>query len=443
MLVFGIHSAPVYEGGYIVMLAILISIILLVVLAFKRVNIVVVGIVSASVMALLSGQPLISAIKDDYMSGAAGFVHANFLIFFFSVLFGRIMELTGAAASISKFLADKLGEKYAILGVIFAGAILVYGGVTTLVVVFSLYPIALDLFKKANLPRYLLPGAIAGGCFTFACANFPGTPNLVNVIPIPYLGTTSMAAPLAGCITGVAVMLLVIFYFLWEAKRARSKGMGFIEDENVKESLGKAEQLENLPSPFLAVLPIVLILIVLNILKQDVIVAMITGILLCSILFYKNVNNVREIFNYSAKNAAIAIINTAVVVGFGSVVKNSTGFADLLSLTDSIGGHPYVSFGTMTTLLAGACGSGLGIALETMADKYLAMGINPEVLHRIGSTASVGLDSLPHNGAVITLLTISGLTHKEAYKYIMVPTVIFTLIGLAVCIGICILLYPI
>ncbi|MFR2334402.1 MAG: GntP family permease, partial [Flavonifractor plautii] len=91
----------------------------------------------------------------------------------------------------------------------FSGAVLVYGGVTTLVVVFSLYPIALSLFKKANLPRYLLPGAIAGGCFTFACANFPGTPNLVNVIPTTYLGTNTMAAPLVGVITGIAVMLMV------------------------------------------------------------------------------------------------------------------------------------------------------------------------------------------------------------------------------------------
>ena len=143
------------------------------------------------------------------MTGAAQFVRDNFLLFFFSVLFGKVMEETGAAASIAKFLAELLGEKFAILGVIFSGAVLVYGGVTTLVVVFSLYPIALSLFKKANLPRYLLPGAIAGGCFTFACANFPGTPNLVNVIPTTYLGTNTMAAPLVGVITGIAVMLMV------------------------------------------------------------------------------------------------------------------------------------------------------------------------------------------------------------------------------------------
>lgn len=153
------------------MLAILVSLALLIVLTFRKINIVVVGIAAAAVMALLSGQPVVTAVTDTYMTGAAQFVRDNFLLFFFSVLFGKVMEETGAAASIAKFLAELLGEKFAILGVIFSGAVLVYGGVTTLVVVFSLYPIALSLFKKANLPRYLLPGAIAGGCFTFACAN--------------------------------------------------------------------------------------------------------------------------------------------------------------------------------------------------------------------------------------------------------------------------------
>lgn len=428
------------------MIAIGVSLILLIFLSFKKINIVVVGILAAAVMALLSGQPILTAIKDSYMIGAAGFVQNNFLIFFFSVLFGKVMEETGSAASIAKFLAEKLGEKYAILGVIFAGAVLVYGGVTTLVVVFSLYPIALSLFKKANLPRYLLPGAIAGGCFTFACANFPGTPNLVNVIPTQYLGTTTMAAPLVGIISGLVVMFMVCIFFLYEAKKAKERGDIFIDDEETRKSLEKISTIEKLPSPAVAVLPIILILVVLNVLKQDVILAMLCGIVLCSILFFKNLGDVLEIFNYSAKNSAIAIINTAVVVGFGAVVKNSVGFQQLFDFSTNLKGSPLVTFGIMTTILAGACGSGsggLGIALEAMSSRYLALGLNPEILHRVGSAASVGLDSLPHNGAVITLLTISGTTHKEAYKYIFFPTVVCTLVGMVVSIILGTILYPI
>ena len=411
------------------MLAILVSLALLIVLTFRKINIVVVGIAAAAVMALLSGQPVVTAVTDTYMTGAAQFVRDNFLLFFFSVLFGKVMEETGAAASIAKFLAELLGEKFAILGVIFSGAVLVYGGVTTLVVVFSLYPIALSLFKKANLPRYLLPGAIAGGCFTFACANFPGTPNLVGVI------------------TGIAVMLMVCVYFLWEASRARARGDCFVEDEATTQSLVKAASMVRLPSPIIAILPIVLILILLNVFKQHVVVAMLGGILLCVVLFFRNVHGVLDMFSYSAENSAIAIINTAVVVGFGSVVQASQGFQKLLDFATSLGNiPPLLAFGLMTTILAGACGSGsggLGIALSAMADKYISLGLAPEILHRVGSAASVGLDSLPHNGAVITLLTICGQSHKESYKYIFFPTVVFTLAGMFLSIALGTVLYPI
>ena len=320
------------------MLAILVSLALLIVLTFRKINIVVVGIAAAAVMALLSGQPVVTAVTDTYMTGAAQFVRDNFLLFFFSVLFGKVMEETGAAASIAKFLAELLGEKFAILGVIFSGAVLVYGGVTTLVVVFSLYPIALSLFKKANLPRYLLPGAIAGGCFTFACANFPGTPNLVNVIPTTYLGTNTMAAPLVGVITGIAVMLMVCVYFLWEASRP-GRGTALWRTRPLPEPgqggiHGAAAQPDHRHPA------IVLILILLNVFKQHVVVAMLGGILLCVVLFFRNVHGVLDMFSYSAENSAIAIINTAVVVGFGSVVQASQGFQKLLDFATSLENIP-------------------------------------------------------------------------------------------------------
>lgn len=52
-------------------------------------------------------------------------------------------------------------------------------------------------------------------------------------------------------------------------------------------------------------------------------------------------------------------------------------------------------------------------------------GISVELLHRVASMASGGFDTMPHNGAVITLLAICGLTHKESYADIgMVSLVI-------------------
>lgn len=428
------------------MIPILISLIVLIILAFRKVNIVFAAILSAAVLALLSGLPVLDTLLTSYMSGTAGFIEANFLIFFFSVLFGRTMEVTGAAAAISQFLARVLGERFAILGVIFAGAVLVYGGVTTLVVIFSLYPIALDLFRKANLPKKLLPGAIAGGAFTFACAFFPGTPQLLNVIPIPYLDTNVNSGAVIGIISGLVVMGLIVAYFLWEANKAKKQGLGFVEDDGVNENLLQASRLEELPSTLASITPIVVILIALNIFKLNVVIAMIIGIITNIALLHKNIGDVKDVLSYAATNAAITVVSTAVVVGFGSVVRETSGFTDLISAMGSLGSHPYINFGAMATIVAGATGSGsggLGIALEALGPSYLEMGINPHVLHRLGTIASVGLDSLPHNSAIVTMLTISGLSHKETYKYIFVPTIVITLIGLVVAIALSMVMYPI
>lgn len=428
------------------MVAILIALMILIVLAYRKVNIIFAAILSASILALLSGLPVLDTMLTNYMGGTAGFIEANFLIFFFSVLFGRTMEITGSAASISNFLANILGERLAILGVIFSGAVLVYGGVTTLVVIFSLYPIALNLFKRADLPRKLLPGAIAAGSFTFAAAFYPGTPQLMNVIPIPYLNTSVNAGALIGFVAGTVVMLLISFYFLWEAKKAKEAGLHFDEDEQVRESLAQASSLDELPSPIIALLPILVILIVLNLLKMHVVIAMIAGILTNFLLLYKNIDDVHELLAYAGRNAAITVISTAAIVGFGAVVRETAGFAQLIASVENFGAHPYINFSAMTTIVAGATGSGtggLGIALEALAPSYLEMGLNPAVLHRLGSIAGVGLDSLPHNSAVVMILVISGLSHKETYKHIFIPTVVFTLIGLVVAVGMAMVLYPV
>ncbi len=428
------------------MIAIALALIILIVLAFRKVNIVFAAIISAGILALLSGLPVLDTMLTSYMTGTAGFVEANFLIFFFSVLFGRTMEVTGTAASISNFLANLLGDRFAILGVVFSGAVLVYGGVTTLVVIFSLYPIALNLFKRADLPRKLLPGAIAAGSFTFAAAFFPGTPQLMNVIPIPYLDTTVNSGALIGFVSGMVVMILISIYFVWEAKRAKEQGLHFEEDDQVRESLAQATRLEELPSPFIAILPIVVILIVLNILQMNVVIAMIAGIITNILLLYKNIEDMNDVITYAGRNAAITVISTAAIVGFGAVVRQTSGFTDLIATVENFGAHPYVNFSAMSTLVAGATGSGtggLGIALEALAPSYLEMGLNPHVLHRLGSIAGVGMDSLPHNSAVVMILVISGLNHKETYKHVFVPTVVFTLIGLAVAVGMAMVLYPI
>jgi len=416
-------------------------------LVFKKVNIVIASILAAIVLALLDGQNVLTAMTDTFMTGAANYVKNFFLLFFVSALFGKVMENTGAAAAIARGLANLLGEKFAILGVLFAGMVLCYGGISALVIAFTMYPLALAVFKRANLPRRLIPGAIAAGCFTFAAAALPGTPQTINVTPTTYLGTTVTAAPMLGIICGVVGIGLTCVYMYWESRRARLKGDMFEADASTLEALSKADEMGNGIHPVVALIPIVVVIVLLVAVKANVLLSMLIGSAVCLALFFKNVKDFKEVMKMleaSVQSAMNAAVTTGCIVGYGAVVSASAGYATLSAALTGMNAPPLVSYGLTTTILAGAAGSGTGglaIALNSLAPQYLAQGIPAEVLHRVGTLAAIGLDSLPHNGAVVVLLTLCGMTHKDSYKQIFITTVVFTVVVAALAILLAGILY--
>ena len=425
---------------------IVLTLAIVVILAFQKVNIVVISVLAAAVLAVLDGQNLLSALTEDFMSAAAGYVQSYLLLFSISALFGKFMEVTGAAASIAKFLARLLGPKFAIVGLVLTGAILVYGGISSLVIAFTLYPIALALFQKADLPRRLIPGAIAAGCFTFAASAFPGTPQQMNVIPIPYLGTTVMAAPMLGVICGVIGLSMACIYMYWEGQKARKKGEHFVADESIMLAIEASAQVGDNIHPLIAFLPMLVTIVLLIFFNCNVLLAVLIGTVLCAVLMHKSLKDIRGCFSAAVQNAGMACIFTGAIVGYGAIVKVSQGYAVLSEALTSMDASPLLSFSLATTILAGAAGSGsggLGIALDAMAQDYLAMGVPAEALHRVGALAAIGLDSLPHNGAVITLLTLCGMTHKDSYKQIFVTTVVITCVVFLLAVVLGNVMYPI
>lgn len=427
-------------------IAIIITLAIIVALAFKKVNIVLISVLAAALLAIMDGQNVLDALAGTFMTGASNYVKNFFLLFCISALFGKVMEKTGAAAAIAKWLANLLGEKFAILGVLFAGMILTYGGISALVIAFTMYPLALAVFKRANLPRYLLPGTIAAGCFTFAAAAFPGTPQTINVIPPAYLGTDVMAAPVLGIICGIIGTVLICLYMYWESARARTKGLGFEADAATLETLKTADMMGEGINPLVALVPIIAIIVLLVVIKVNVLLAMLIGTILCIALFWKNAKDIPGMIEAAIASGTNAAITTGCIVGYGSVVSASTGYAILSEALSNMAAPPLVSFGVATTILAGAGGSGtggLGITLSSMAPQYLAMGLDPEVLHRVGTLAAIGLDSSPHCGAVVVLLTLAGMTHKDSYKQIFVTTVVITLIVAAIAVVLGTIMYPI
>ncbi|AHF06194.1 GntP family permease [Desulfitobacterium metallireducens] len=455
-------------------LGILISLALLMFLAYKGYSVIFFAPVFALLAAVFSGMALLPTYTEIFLPNLANYVKIYFPFFLLGAVFGKAMEESGAAKSIAKTIVKRLGAKQAMLAVVLSCAVLTYGGVSLFVVAFAVYPFGASLFKEANIPKRLLPGTIALGAFTFTMDALPGTPQIQNTIPMKYFNTDLYAAPVFGTLGAIIVLAVGLLYLEWRKRQAQANGEGYgnhtlQEPEIVEDS--------NLPSPLLSVVPLITVLAVTLILQKFVfpywdispwavqapykmdktgivgtmnnwalMIALLTGVIIALLINPGRIKgNVAKAINAGAIGSLLAVMNTASEVGFGNVIKTLPGFHTIAQAMMNIkgGGSPLLSEAVTVNVLAGVTGSasgGMSIALETFGKDYLAwanqIGLNPQLLHRVASMASGGMDTLPHNGAVITLLAISGLTHKQSYKDIFAITLIksatvFVLIGLS------------
>ncbi len=420
--------------------SILVSLIILTVLVYKRVNIALSSIICCVFVALISSMPLVKEMMPAYLAGFAGFVRTNFLVFSFSALFGKLMEDSGAAFAIANLMCRFLGEKKAFYGAMLATSILSYGGVSVFVIAFAVYPIFLSIAQQTNIPRQLLPAAICAASVTYAEAFFPGAAQIHNIIPTTYLGTTPMAGAIVGSICGVLMMVMLYFYFEYEINKARKSGAGFQADGKTQEMIDRLRT-QTPVNGWLALVPIAILLFSLNVLKFDVVVCMILGAGATLALFWKNISDKLESVNLGMNGATGAIIATSAVIAFGAVMKETSGYQTMIDWVKRLdGSNPLAILGATSTIISGITGSGIGgisFTMEIFTDHFVKAGVNPEMFHRIVTMAGVGLDSLPHNGLIVTTLTICGMTHKESYKYMFVTTLLMTcaLLVLAMYIG--------
>ncbi|MBK5241035.1 GntP family permease [Clostridium sp.] len=446
------------------LIGIIISLALLMYLAYRGISVLILAPILAIFAVLFQGgsSHILANYTEVFMVNFAAYAKAYFPVFLLGAIFGKIMDDSGAAKAIAYTISGKLGKNKAILAVVLSCAILTYGGVSLFVVAFAVYPIAAALFREAGIPKRFLPASIALGAFTFTMTALPGTPQIQNAIPMPFFGTTVYAAPLIGII-GAAVMFGGgMFWLTTRSKKAMAAGEGYGDhkDEQIKE-VDKS----NLPNFAAAITPIILVLVVNYILGKyifanmdgsylkdfgnispsavigiwSLVSSLVVSIVISVLLFWKNFDNVKETLNKGALGSLLAIANTASEVGYGNVIKTLSGFAILQAGILAIPGSPLVSLAASTSILAGITGSasgGMSIALGILGETYLqkaqVLGISPQVLHRIAAMACGGLDTLPHNGAVITLLGITGLTHKQSYLDIGMVTLVIPLLAVIV-----------
>ncbi|MFC3883980.1 GntP family permease [Bacillus songklensis] len=419
--------------------------------------------------------------SNIFMEKMVGFIKLYFPVFLLGAIFGKVVEMSGLAETIAKTIVQLVGAKRAILAIVLMGAILTYSGVSLFVVVFAIYPFAANLFREANIPKRLIPGTIALGAFTFTMDALPGTPQIQNVIPTTFFKTDIYAAPILGVTGAIFVLILGIFYLESRRKKAELAGEGYDgfdgpetaasveaaikEEEPVPGT--SADSSATVARQILAFVPLILVAVTNKFFTMSlpswypngfdfakiglesfgkvelssvlaiwsVEMALVVGIMTTLLYNWQKVKlNFQTGINASIGGALLAAMNTGAEYGFGGVISSLPGFGVISKGISETFTNPLVNGAVTTTTLAGVTGSasgGMGIALSAMSEKYLEAiekyNIPPEVMHRVISMASGGMDTLPHNGAVITLLAVTGLTHRQAYRDIFAITIIKTL----------------
>ena len=474
------------------LLGILVGLTLLIWLAYRGWSILLLSPAAALIAAAAAGEPLLAHWTQTFMGSAARFLAQFFPLFLLGALFGKLMEDSGSVASISAYVTERLGESRAILAVVLAGALVTYGGVSLFVAFFVLAPMAQAVFRAANIPRRLMPAAIALGTSTFTMSAMPGTPSIQNAIPMPFFGTTPLAAPGLGVIASIVMLGFGLWWLNRAETAARRNGEGFggdggvrpdeaAEDTLVRERATTAHEFDPVevhrgrpsaaPPPIAAAaLPLIVVvgvnflMSVLVLPRLDVaflaeprwggttlsavggvwavIVALTAAIVTLLIVSGRRLPALRESVDAGANASVLPAVTVASLVGFGAVVAAMPAFGVVRDWVLSIEGGPLVSLAIATNVLAALTGSasgGLTIALDVLGETYMRLahetGVSPELMHRVAVISSGTLDSLPHNGAVVTLLAVCGLTHRDSYFDIVMVAVVSAIVALVVVIA--------
>ena len=436
---------------------------LLMLVAYRGFSVILFAPVCA-LLAVLATDPslVLPMFSGVFMDKMVGFIKSYLPVFLLGAVFGKVIELSGFARSIVSAVIGLVGRSRTILSIVVVCALLTYGGVSLFVVVFAVYPFAAEMFRQGGIPKRLIPGTVALGAFTFTMDALPGSPQIQNIIPTTFFKTDTWAAPWMGVIGSLFILGAGLAYLEWRRRQAAAAGEGY-GTELVNEPEPFAE--EKLPSPWLALAPLVIVGVMNKVftmliprfygakhttelpgLAKPLVTevasvtaiwavegALLLGILTVVVFAFRTLKDrFAEGSKAAIAGALLAATNTASEYGFGGVIAALPGFLVIADALKAIPGV-LVNEAVTVTALAGITGSasgGMSIALATMADSFIASaqaaGIPLEVLHRVAAMASGGMDTLPHNGAVITLLAVTGLTHRQSYRDIFAVTLIKT-----------------
>ena len=243
--------------------------------AYKGISTIILAPLCALLIALFNGMNLLTTFTDTMLPSVCNYVTAMLGPVLMGCVIAALYNASGAALSIANALYDLFTIKarkqaaagqqvvmkpiLAILTIYVIGTVLAYSGMNPVVLMFILFPIAMDLFEKAKMPRAMGPGVVLGALATAACS-MPGTTSDQNVIAVQMLGTSPMAAAVPGFIGGAVVLILNIVMMNVISKKEIAKGHVYDAAPNAP----KRPEGQKTPHWLLSIIPIAVTLICFN-----------------------------------------------------------------------------------------------------------------------------------------------------------------------------------
>lgn len=429
----------------------LIAFVLVIILVYKNWSVLVAALIGALLCILANGLPVLETIEGIYLPKMVGFISGFFFIYLFGCIQAQIYMKSGAALSIAEtivgwFKIDGMAQRkkqiLAMLIITMICTVLAYGGIIVTIVIILLYPIALTILEKADIPKRFILGLLASGTFTFALTG-PGSPQTTNVAAMNFLGTSSTAGLVAGLAGAVVEILVMVIILNRMITRARAKGEHFAYHEK-DEVYGKDSER---PGFLLSLLPLVVVLFLFAVLHVKVEVALAASSVLSVLIFWRYLkkDGVLNVINAGAVSSISPVFTVGVVIGFAGVVSSTDAFLGIVHAITGLPLPPVVLLivcVSVTCALTGGSTTGLLVCLPLLAPVFIQeMGIAPEVIHRVGSFAGTILDTLPYSGSILMLLPICHMKLKEIYPAMFVTTVVSTLAG-TVAVALVMTLFP-
>lgn len=412
-------------------------------LVYKDWSVYIATFVGMCVVTVLTGSDFMTAITETYVGGVFTAVKSFMFMLMFGCVQSYLYRESGAAYSIAHTIMEKLihentsntAKNIISMVIIMAiGFILSMGGIIAGVVIVLMYPIALAVFERCDIPKRFILGVLGASAYTFTLT-LPGSPEVTNVAAMSALGTASTVAAIPGIVGAIVEVIVILVLLNLFINRGRARGEHFErhpDDPHMEPGTDR-------PGFLISLIPMVALFLLFNIAKLHIVPCLIISCLLSLALFWKWLRgkDLKHLLGSATVDSIPMTMNVGAICGFAAIVTNSEAFQTMLDAITSINASPIIICAVVIAImcmLTGGSSTGQLIALPIIAPKLTAMGLSINVIHRVSVFAATTLDSMPYSGSILMLLPMCHMKLKDIYPPLFVTTVIATTCGtIAVC----------